>query len=82
MGYQTHDYVTLHTKRDFADVVKVSKQLTRLKCDYSGGPNAWSLKQGAISASGRSERDLKHETHLRDRFESSFWELRTTLDQE
>lgn len=31
MGYQTHDYVPLHGKRDFAEVIKVSKQLTKLK---------------------------------------------------
>ena len=31
MGYQTHDYVPLHAKRDCAEVVKVSKQLTKLK---------------------------------------------------
>ena len=30
MGYQTHDYVPLHGKRDFAEMV-VSKQLTKLK---------------------------------------------------
>lgn len=30
MGYYTHDYVTLQGQRDFADVVTVINQLTRL----------------------------------------------------
>ena len=30
MRYYTHGYVTLHGKRDFADVIKVTTQLTKL----------------------------------------------------